>query len=164
MGFRSCWYCSMDTSWLLEPHCPELLAMLQVTALPQQVKDLQREGLSLPCAFCAGRVNRKSPAFPARTAWADFMSTTNCTEGRKLKLPAWVAVATALQRFLCYPCRAGWRVQALEGDLWLQEKISATAAESQESPGYWGSRGETTAPKIRAWGDLLALPAVCQLH
>lgn len=41
-------------------------------------------------------------------------------------------------------------------------KIFATAAESQESPGY-GESTETTAPKIRVWGDLLALAAVCQL-
>lgn len=42
-------------------------------------------------------------------------------------------------------------------------KISVTAAESQKSLLAIERAGETTAPKKTAWGDLLALAAVCQL-
>lgn len=96
---------------------------------PQQVKDLQERA---ELALCR-ESEQKEPSSPSKCCLSRLHEHYRLHTRQKAKAPfLGVAVATALQRFLCSPCRAGWRVQALEGHLVAAGKISVTAAESQQ--------------------------------
>lgn len=113
----------------------------QLQLCPSRWRSCKERAEPALCLLCR-ESEQKEPSFPSKYCPSRLHEHYGLHTRQKAKAPfLGVAVATALQRFLCSPCRAGWRVQALEGHLWLQERFLWLQLNPKKSPGHWESRG-----------------------